>query len=78
MKLNRLGDYREARLEIRATAERIAGYADRDSELRALLGELRNEEERWAAPMQSMELKVAHAQASYSLRSRAPDGQANR
>ena len=35
VKLNRLGDYREARLEIREVAERIAGYAGRDPELRA-------------------------------------------
>ncbi|MEA2674906.1 MAG: hypothetical protein QOI92_2098, partial [Chloroflexota bacterium] len=39
---------------------------------------LRDEEQQFSAPMQAMELKVAHAQASYALRSRAPDGRANR
>ncbi|HYK94542.1 MAG TPA: VWA domain-containing protein [Candidatus Dormibacteraeota bacterium] len=78
VKLNRLGDFREARLEIRGVAERIAGYAGRDPELRALIQGLRDEERQFSAPMQAMELKVAHAQASYALRSRAPDGRANR
>ncbi|HEY4270189.1 MAG TPA: hypothetical protein VGM94_18545, partial [Galbitalea sp.] len=32
---------------------------------------------RFSAPMQEMGRKVAHAQASYTLRSRAPDGRAN-
>lgn len=76
--LNRLGDFREARLELREVAERIAGYAGRDPELRALVNELRAEEDRWAGPMPEMARKVQHAQASYALRSRAPDGRANR
>ncbi|HUG30447.1 MAG TPA: VWA domain-containing protein [Candidatus Limnocylindria bacterium] len=76
--LNRLGDFREARLELREVAERIAGYAGRDPELRALVNELRAEQDRWAAPVPEMARKVQHAQASYALRSRAPDGRANR
>lgn len=76
--LNRLGDFREARMELHEVAERIAAYAGRDPELRELLKELRDEEERWAAPMPEMTRKVQHAQASYALRSRAPDGRANR
>jgi Ca-activated chloride channel family protein len=78
VKLNRLGDFREARLEIRQVAERIAGYAGRDPELRAVVQGLRDEEQQWAAPMQPLALKEVHAQASYALRSRAPDGRANR
>jgi Ca-activated chloride channel family protein len=78
VKLNRLGDYGAARLGIREVGERIAGYAGRDPELRALIQGLRDEEQQFSAPMQAMELKVAHAQASYALRSRAPDGRANR
>jgi Ca-activated chloride channel homolog len=78
VKLNRLGDYHEARLELHDVAERIAGYAGRDSELRSLVNELRAEEAQWAAPMQESQRKVHHAQASYLLRSRAPDGRANR
>ncbi|MEO5703479.1 MAG: VWA domain-containing protein [Candidatus Limnocylindrales bacterium] len=76
--LNRRGDFDEARRELRGTAERIAGYAGRDPELRTLVKELRDEEERWSAPMPELQRKVAHAQASYALRSRAPDGRANR
>ena len=75
---NRLGDFREARLELRQVAERIAGYAGRDPELRALVKDLHDEEDRWAMPMPEMARKVQHAQASYALRSRAPDGRANR
>jgi hypothetical protein len=40
--------------------------------------ELRDEEQQFSAPMQELGRKVAHAQASYALRSRAPDGRANR
>jgi Ca-activated chloride channel homolog len=76
--LNRLGDFREARLELRQVAERIAGYAGRDHELRALVKDLHDEEDRFAAPMPEMARKLQHAQASYALRSRAPDGRANR
>ncbi len=75
---NRLGDFREARLGLRQVAERIAGYAGRDPELRSIVRDLHDEEERWAAPMPEMSRKVAHAAASYALRSRAPDGRANR
>jgi hypothetical protein len=75
---NRRGDFTDARRELRGIAERIAGYAGRDPELRAIVKELRDEEERWSAPMPEMARKVAHAQASYALRSRAPDGRANR
>ena len=75
---NRLGDFREARRELRHVAERIAGYAGRDPELRSLVKALHDEEDRWAAPMPEMARKVQHAQASYALRSRAPDGRANR
>ena len=75
---NRRGDFIDARRELRGIAERIAGYAGRDPQLRAIVQELRDEEERWSAPMPEMARKVAHAQASYALRSRAPDGRANR
>lgn len=78
VKLNRLGEFYEARLELHEVAERIAGYAGRDPELRAILAEVQAEEDRFAAPMPEMSRKAAHAQASYALRSRAPDGRANR
>jgi Mg-chelatase subunit ChlD len=78
VQLNRLGQFREAGLEVRQVAERIAGYAGNDPVLRDLVAKLRDEERRWNAPMPEMARKVAHAAASYSLRSRAPSGGANR
>ena len=78
VKLNRLGDYREAVKEFREVAEKIRFYADRDPELNAIWHALRDEEARWAAPAPEMERKVAFAAASYSLRSRGPEGKAGR
>lgn len=78
VKLNRLGDFQEARHELREVARRIAGYAGQDGELRGLVAELRAEEDRFSAPMPEMTRKVAQAAASYSLRNRSVDGRANR
>ena len=78
VKLNRLGEFQEARLELREVAGRIAAYAGSDQELRGLVAKLREEEQHFAAPMPEFARKTAHAQASYSLRSRAPHGGANR
>ena len=78
MKLNRLGDFGEAVQELRDVARKIAGYAGSDHELRAIVLELRAEEQRWAAPMAPMMLKEAHAMSSYAMRNRAPDGKAIR
>ena len=78
VKLNRLGDFQEARLELHEVARRIAGYAGSDGELRGLVAELRAEEDRFAAPMPEMTRKVAHASASYLMRNRSADGRANR
>ena len=78
VQLNRLGQFNEAMLEVRQVAERIAGYAGDDPELRTLVAKLRDEERQWNAPMPEMARKMAHAGASYALRSRAPGGGANR
>lgn len=78
VQLNRLGQYREAMLEVRQVAERISGYAGDDPVLRDLVAKLRAEEQQWNAPMPEMSRKLAHATASYSLRNRAPSGGANR
>ena len=78
VKLNRLGDFQEARLELRDVARRIAGYAGTDGELRGLVAELREEENRFSAPMPEMTRKAAHASASYLMRNRSIDGRANR
>jgi Ca-activated chloride channel family protein len=78
VKLNRLGDFLEARRELREVSRRIAGYAGSDGELRGLVAELREEENRFSAPMPEMTRKVAHASASYLMRNRSADGRANR
>lgn len=78
VQLNRLGQFREAMLEVRGVAERIAGYAGNDPELHGLIAKLREEERTWSAPVPEMARKAAHAGASYALRNRAPSGGANR
>lgn len=78
VQLNRLGQFREAMLEVRGVAERIAGYAGDDPVLREMVAKLRDEERQWNAPMPEMTRKMTHAAASYSLRNRAPSGGANR
>jgi Ca-activated chloride channel family protein len=78
VQLNRLGQFGEAAAEVRDVARRIAGYAGDDAVLTALVAELRAEEQRWGTPMPEMARKAVHAAASYSLRSRAPSGGANR
>jgi hypothetical protein len=78
VQLNRLGQLNEAALEVRQVASRIAGYAGNDPVLRELVAKLRAEEREWSAPMPELNRKVAHAAASYSLRSRDPRGGANR
>jgi hypothetical protein len=78
VKLNRLGEFGEARAELREVAARILAYAGSDAELRNLASELQSEEQRFAAPMPEMARKAAFASANYSLRSRAPHGGANR
>ena len=75
---NRIGDYAAAVRGLHGVAGRIAAYAGSDPELKGLVGELRVEEGRWAAPMPEMSRKVAHAAASYSLRNRSVEGRANR
>ena len=78
MKLNRLGDYREAVKELREVAEKIRFYAGSDPELNAIWHALRDEEGRWAAPAPELLRKMAVASANYSMRSRGLEGNASR
>jgi len=78
VKLNRLGDYREAVKELREVAHKIRFYAGQDPELNALAAALLAEEVRWAAPAPEALRKVAFASANYSMRSRGPEGKAGR
>jgi len=76
--MNRVGDYTAAVRGLLGVAGKIAAYAGSDPELRRLVAEMRAEEQSWAAPMPEMSRKVAHASASYALRSRSEHGSANR
>jgi len=76
--LNRLGDFQEAILELRQVANKIAGYAGSDPELRAIVAQLRAEEPKWSAEVSEPHRKVAFAASNYSMRSRGPDGRASR
>jgi Ca-activated chloride channel homolog len=76
--LNRVGDYTAAARGLRGVAERVAGYAGSDPELRGLIAALREEEHRWSAPAPESSRKVAFAAASYSMRNRSQHGGANR
>ncbi len=78
VKLNRLGDYRQAVKELRAVGERIRSYAGSDPELNKLADKLRVEEAQWSAPAPEMSRKVAYASANYSMRNRSFDGRAER
>jgi hypothetical protein len=78
VRLNRLGDYREAVNELREVAEKIRFYAGSDPELIAIWHRLRDEDGRWAAPAPEILRKVAFASANYSMRSRGPEGKAGR
>jgi Ca-activated chloride channel family protein len=75
---NREGDFDGARHLVEATARRIRGYAGRDAELRAILGELEGELHQLAAPMMEMNRKDIYARSSYAMRSRMPDGKARK
>jgi Ca-activated chloride channel family protein len=78
IKLNRLGDYREAVAELHGVARRIAAYAFGDPELGRIVAELESEKSRWAAPAPEMTRKVAFAASSYALHSRTSEGRARR
>lgn len=78
VKLNRLGDFREAVAELREVGRKIAGYAGNDPELGRIVAELKAEEGRWAAPAPEMARKVAFAASSYLMQSRSPEGRARR
>lgn len=78
VKLNRLGDYREAIKGLRGVADRIRAYAGTDPELRALADALRHEEERWSRPAPELMRKQSFASANYAMRSRSMEGRAER
>jgi Ca-activated chloride channel family protein len=78
VRFNRTGDFVAAASAMRGVARRVKAYAGSDPALQAVVAELQAEEGRWAAPMRPALLKTVHAQSSYLMRNRAPDGRANR
>ena len=78
VRLNRAGEFAQARALLVRTAERIAGYAGDDPELAAIVFRLRGEAERFGEEMDAISRKAAHF-ASYAVMSnRAADGKAKR
>jgi hypothetical protein len=78
VRLNREGRYDDARRVISAVGHRVRGYAGRDRELNALLGELAEEQVQYAAPMPEMARKAAYFESSNLSRMRTPDGKSRR
>jgi hypothetical protein len=78
VKLNRLGDFNAARLELRQVAAKIALDAGSDPELGDIVQALRVEEAQFSTPMPEMARKEAFADSSYLLRSRGREGKAKR
>jgi len=78
VRLNRAGDYAAAASALNGVAAKIAVYAGSDPALQHIVAELRVEQAQWAAPAPEMTRKAAFASANYALRSRAPQGGANR
>ncbi len=78
VRLNRLGEFSDARRALRGVARRINDYAGSDTELRELAGQLIAEETAFSAPMKVLDRKRTHFSSANLQRSRDPDGQARR
>jgi Ca-activated chloride channel homolog len=75
---NRVGDYAAASSMLEATARRIAKYAGRDPELRAIIHELEDEGSSFAAPMPAAMLKQVHFMSANVARSRDATGKSRK
>ncbi len=73
---NRAGDFEGARRVLEATSKRIKRYAGRDDRMRALVRELLEEQDRFAAPMPALMLKENHFASANVARMRSASGQA--
>jgi Ca-activated chloride channel family protein len=78
VELNRGGQYEAAREALLAVARRIGGYAGSDPELNDLVAGLRRDAEMWAVRQAEGMRKSAVAASYYTLKSRAPMGEAMR
>jgi Ca-activated chloride channel family protein len=78
IRLNRHGAFDEAARQLRAVSERIRSYAGSDGELRVIVAELRDDEDRLAREMRELDRKEMHFAASTALYCRTPEGRARR
>lgn len=78
VKLNRLGDFREAGLELRGVAEKIREYAGDDPELNAVMRDLQVDMPMMSAAMPEMARKQTFARSANVQRSRDEQGRARR
>lgn len=76
--LNRAGRFGEAAAMMAGVARRVASYAGRDAELRAIVSELEGERVAWAAPMAVAERQARHFAATAFMQSRGPEGRVRR
>jgi hypothetical protein len=78
IRLNRMGEFGEARRSLLSVAERVSRYAGHDAVLRGIVAELRAEAETWAMVQEERSRKVAYSRSYNSLKMRGPDGEAIR
>ena len=78
IRLNRMGEFQEARRALLGVAERVARYAGRDQELGQIVAGLRSDAEAWSVRQDERSRKVAYSATYNSLKSRDLDGQALR
>lgn len=76
--MNRAGDFERAVRGLHEVSRRILAYAGRDPELRALVEGLRAEEAQWSVQVSESVRKMSYSQANFALRSRGPQGEAQR
>ena len=78
VKLNRAGEFDRAVRGLHEVSRRILAYAGRDPELRAIAEGLRAEETQWSRQASESVRKASYSQANFALRSRGPQGEAQR
>ncbi len=78
VRLNREGQFEAARAALGGVRQRVAGYAGRDQRLNEIVAELRDQQDRFAAPMPEASRKSVHYQASLASRMRQPDGRSTK
>ncbi len=76
--LNRRGEWDAARTNLAAVARKIHRYAGHDEVLRGIVAELEREAEAWSVARMEIDRKQMYSRSAYALKSRMPDGAAQR